>query len=111
MYSTTRHASLSLVSPRRTGRRHERGLSRRERQVLELIAAGRTNTAIADELVIGTAAVEKHVANIFVKLQLPATSRDHRRVLAALWYVGARGDPPDGGSAIDPRHHLLDPAC
>lgn len=62
-------------------------LSGREREVLALMAEGRTNSAIAANLVISEGAVEKHVANIFSKLDLPATSSDHRRVLAVLRYL------------------------
>ncbi len=63
------------------------GLSGREREVLALMAEGRTNSAIAASLVISEGAVGKHVANIFSKLDLPATSTDHRRVLAVLRYL------------------------
>jgi DNA-binding NarL/FixJ family response regulator len=63
------------------------GLSAREREVLALMAEGRTNSAIAVGLVISEGAVEKHIANIFSKLDLPATSTDHRRVLAVLRYL------------------------
>jgi DNA-binding NarL/FixJ family response regulator len=63
------------------------GLSVRERQVLELMAEGRTNSAIAAGLVISEGAVEKHIANIFSKLDLPTSSTDHRRVLAVLRYL------------------------
>jgi DNA-binding NarL/FixJ family response regulator len=62
-------------------------LSGRERQVLALMAEGRTNSAIAGGLVVSEGAVEKHVANIFSKLDLPATAGDHRRVLAVLRYL------------------------
>jgi DNA-binding NarL/FixJ family response regulator len=62
-------------------------LSVREREVLALMAEGRTNSAIASTLVISEGAVEKHVANIFSKLNLPATSNDHRRVLAVLKHL------------------------
>jgi DNA-binding NarL/FixJ family response regulator len=62
-------------------------LSDREREVLALMAEGRTNSAIGASLVISQGAVEKHVANIFSKLNLPATSSDHRRVLAVLRYL------------------------
>jgi DNA-binding NarL/FixJ family response regulator len=62
-------------------------LSTREREVLALMAEGRTNSAIAASLVISEGAVEKHIANIFAKLALPATSTDHRRVLAVLRYL------------------------
>ncbi len=64
-------------------------LSPRERDVLGLMAEGRTNTAIARELVVSDGAVEKHVSNIFTKLDLPPTQHDHRRVLAVLrWLEG-----------------------
>lgn len=63
------------------------GLSAREREVLAPMAEGRTNSAIATSLVISEGAVEKHVANIFSKLDLPASSSDHRRVLAVLRYL------------------------
>jgi DNA-binding NarL/FixJ family response regulator len=63
------------------------GLSGREREVLGLMAEGRTNSAIAASLVISHGAVEKHIANIFSKLNLPATPTDHRRVLAVLRYL------------------------
>ncbi len=62
-------------------------LSGREREVLALMAEGRTNSAIATSLVVSEGAVEKHVANIFSKLGLPVTSSDHRRVLAVLRYL------------------------
>ena len=62
-------------------------LSDREREVLALMAEGRTNSAIATSLVVSEGAVEKHVANIFAKLNLPSTSTDHRRVLAVLRYL------------------------
>jgi DNA-binding NarL/FixJ family response regulator len=64
-------------------------LTNREREALELIAQGRTNAAIARELVITLGAVEKHISNIFSKLDLPATDDDHRRVLAVLAYLRA----------------------
>jgi DNA-binding NarL/FixJ family response regulator len=63
------------------------GLSAREREVLSLMAEGRTNSAIASSLIVSEGAVEKHVANIFSKLQLPVTPTDHRRVLAVLRYL------------------------
>ena len=64
-------------------------LSARERDVLTLMAEGRSNTAIARALVIGPGAVEKHISNIFAKLTLPTTDDDHRRVLAVLTYLRA----------------------
>ncbi len=63
------------------------GLSGREKEVLALMAEGRSNSAIAASLVISEGAVEKHVANIFAKLNLAATPTDHRRVLAVLRYL------------------------
>jgi DNA-binding NarL/FixJ family response regulator len=62
-------------------------LTPREREVLELMAEGRTNAAIARALVVRPGAVEKHISNIFQKLQLPASGDDHRRVLAVLSYL------------------------
>jgi DNA-binding NarL/FixJ family response regulator len=62
-------------------------LTGREREVLELMAQGRTNTAIARSLVVSDKAVEKHVGNIFTKLDLPPAGDDHRRVLAVLQWV------------------------
>lgn len=62
-------------------------LTTREREVLALMAQGRTNTAIAGTLVISAGAVEKHIASIFAKLDLPPTPTDHRRVLAVLRYL------------------------
>jgi DNA-binding NarL/FixJ family response regulator len=63
-------------------------LSPREREVLALMAQGRSNAAIAQLLIITERAVEKHVANIFAKLALPVSSADSRRVLAVLRYLG-----------------------
>src|SRR5499427_3240364 len=62
-------------------------LTPREREVLELMAEGKSNQAIADKLVVTLRAVEKHVTSIFGKLRLPATAEDHRRVLAVLTYL------------------------
>jgi DNA-binding NarL/FixJ family response regulator len=63
-------------------------LTPREREVLELIAQGRSNAGICDALVLSTGAVEKHVASIFTKLGLAPDHDDHRRVLAVLAYLG-----------------------
>ena len=63
------------------------GLTPREREVLELMAEGRTNSAIAQQLVVSHGAVEKHVSNIFLKLGLSQSDGDHRRVLAVLTYL------------------------
>ena len=65
-------------------------LTPREREVLGLMAEGRSNTAIAEQLVITQRAVEKHVKNIFQKLRLAPADTDHRRVLAVLRYLEAR---------------------
>jgi DNA-binding NarL/FixJ family response regulator len=62
-------------------------LSSREKDVLSLMAEGRTNAAIAATLVVSEGAVEKHVANIFSKFDLPVSPTDHRRVLAVLRYL------------------------
>ncbi len=64
-------------------------LSPREREVLSLMAEGRTNAAIANALVVTPGAVEKHISNVFSKLDLPATNDDHRRVLAVLTFLRA----------------------
>jgi DNA-binding NarL/FixJ family response regulator len=72
----------------RSRRRHPlEGLTQRERQVLQLMAEGRSNGAIAGELVVTEGAVEKHVSSIFTKLDLAPTESDHRRVLAVLRYL------------------------
>jgi DNA-binding NarL/FixJ family response regulator len=70
------------------GRRGVSALTPRERDVLGLMAEGRTNAAIAKTLVVSDRAVEKHIANIFLKLDLPPSGDDHRRVLAVLRYLG-----------------------
>ncbi|MGA2528491.1 MAG: response regulator transcription factor [Acidimicrobiales bacterium] len=62
-------------------------LSAREKDVLSLMAEGRSNAAIASQLVISEGTVEKHVASIFTKLDLPESQSDHRRVLAVLRYL------------------------
>jgi DNA-binding NarL/FixJ family response regulator len=69
--------------------RHPLGdLTPREREVLALMAEGRSNAAIAATLVVGAGAVEKHINSIFTKLGLAPAERDHRRVLAVLRYLG-----------------------
>ena len=65
-------------------------LTPREREVLDLMAQGRSNGAIAEALFLSYGAVEKNVASIFTKLDLPPDAADHRRVLAVLRYLGAR---------------------
>ena len=78
----------TLLSKRRSGDPLDE-LTPREREVLVLMAEGRSNQAIAKDLVITERAVEKHVTGIFAKLSLEATSQDHRRVLAVLTYLQA----------------------
>jgi DNA-binding NarL/FixJ family response regulator len=65
-------------------------LTRREREVLALVAEGRSNAAIARRLVVTEAAVAKHVNAILTKLDLPPAPDDHRRVLAVLTYLSSR---------------------
>ena len=67
-------------------------LSPREVEVLQLMAEGRSNTAIAAALVVTEGAVEKHVSSIFAKLDLPPTEHDHRRVLAVLRWLRQNED-------------------
>jgi DNA-binding NarL/FixJ family response regulator len=66
------------------------GLSPREREVLELMAQGLANTAIAGRLVVSDGAVEKHIGNIFAKLGLEPRPEEHRRVRAVLTYLEQR---------------------
>ena len=62
-------------------------LTRREREVLALMAEGRSNAAIAERLVVTEGAVTKHISNVFAKLDLPPSEVDNRRVLAVLAYL------------------------
>jgi DNA-binding NarL/FixJ family response regulator len=64
-------------------------LTPREREVLAAMAEGRTNIGIAEQLSITEGAAEKHISNIFGKLELPESPNDHRRVLAVLAYLGS----------------------
>ena len=77
MLNATRHAGVLAA------------LTTRERDVLALMAEGRSNGAIAGHLVVSDRAVEKHISNIFSKLGLPPSDSDHRRVLAVLAYLGS----------------------
>jgi DNA-binding NarL/FixJ family response regulator len=87
----------SVLDPQVVGRllrRHRdedplESLSAREREVLGLMAEGRSNNAIAEKLVVSDRAVEKHVTSIFSKLRLPPAEEDHRRVLAVLRFLRA----------------------
>ena len=73
------------------GRRRDRDpvaeLTDRERQILALMAEGRSNQAICERLILSSRTVETHVAHIFTKLALPPSTDDHRRVLAVLAYL------------------------
>ena len=75
-----------LLGRRRRGNPLD-ALSPREREVLGLMAEGRSNAAIAAQLVVTEGAVEKHIGSIFAKLGLPDTATDHRRVLAVVTYL------------------------
>jgi DNA-binding NarL/FixJ family response regulator len=79
---------VARLLARNTGDGTLRGLSRRERDVLALMAEGRSNAAIAQRLVITERAIAKHTASIFVKLDLQPSDDDNRRVLAVLTYLG-----------------------
>jgi DNA-binding NarL/FixJ family response regulator len=78
---------VSRLVGRRRGEDPISQLTPREREVLELMAEGRSNQAIAEKMVVTLRAVEKHVTSIFGKLRLPADEADHRRVLAVLAYL------------------------
>jgi DNA-binding NarL/FixJ family response regulator len=65
-------------------------LSAREREVLALMAEGRSNAGIAAQLYVTEGTVEKHVRSILAKLNLPETAEDHRRVLAVITFLEAR---------------------
>ena len=76
-----------LVGRPRAGRDPLEELTEREREVLALMAEGRTNRAIAEQLVITEHTVEKHVTSVMGKLRIPASADDHRRVLAVLTFL------------------------
>ena len=80
---------VSRLVGRRRGEDPLDALTPREREVLELMAEGRSNQAIADKLVVTPRAVEKHVTSIFTKLKLTASTEDHRRVLAVITFLNA----------------------
>jgi DNA-binding NarL/FixJ family response regulator len=81
-----------LSDPKEAGRLTS--LSPRERVVLELVAQGRSNKAIAERLAITHGAVQKHVSTVFNKLDLPAGESDDRRILAVLAYLLAEPNAP-----------------
>ena len=78
---------VSRLVGRRQGEDPLDSLTPRELEVLELMAQGRSNQAIAERLVVTSGAVEKHVRSIFGKLGLPVSAEDHRRVLAVITYL------------------------
>jgi DNA-binding NarL/FixJ family response regulator len=80
---------ISQILARRSRATPLAALTPREREVLALMAEGRTNVAIARSLVITTKAVSKYIARIFAKLDLPPSDDDHRRVLAVLAYLNS----------------------
>ncbi len=80
---------VALLLGRRRREDPLEGITAREREVLGLMAEGRSNAAIAEALVVTERAVEKHVTSIFSKLDLTPTVEDHRRVLAVLAYLKA----------------------
>jgi DNA-binding NarL/FixJ family response regulator len=82
-----RQVVSELLAPRDGAGMALPGLTSREREVLALMAEGRSNMAIADSLFVTPGAVEKHITSIFSKLDLPACDDDHRRVLAVLAYL------------------------
>jgi DNA-binding NarL/FixJ family response regulator len=82
-------AIVSQLVGRRRGDDPIDSLTPREREVLELMAEGRSNQGIAERLVVTERAVEKHVTSIFGKLRLPPAAENHRRVLAVLAYLRA----------------------
>ncbi len=80
---------IAQILARRSRRTPLADLTPREREVLALMAEGRTNAAIARRLAITSKAVSKHIASIFTKLTLPPSDDDHRRVLAVLAYLNS----------------------
>ncbi|MEU0298493.1 response regulator transcription factor [Streptomyces sp. NPDC006175] len=78
---------ISQLLSRRSADEPMGGLTPREREVMELMAQGRSNVAIASQLVVTERAVAKHTSNIFGKLGLPVSDDDNRRVLAVLAYL------------------------
>ncbi|KAF4408118.1 MULTISPECIES: response regulator transcription factor [Streptomyces] len=93
---------ISQLLSRRSRDEPMGGLTPRERDVMELMAQGRSNAAIADRLVVTERAVAKHTSNIFAKLGLPPSDDDNRRVMAVLAYLdrGEHGQSPGKHSRI-----------
>ena len=92
-----REVVAQLVGGKARGEGRLADLSAREREVLELMAEGRSNAAIARELVVSSSAVEKHVTSIFGKLGLAISEDDNRRVAAVLAWLRARETPATSG--------------
>jgi DNA-binding NarL/FixJ family response regulator len=82
-----RQVVAELLAPAGGAEEPVLGLTAREREVLALMAEGRSNAAIADSMIVTPGAIEKHITSIFAKLDLPACNDDHRRVLAVLAYL------------------------
>lgn len=82
-----REVITQLLAPHDGSQGALTNLTVRELEVLKLMAEGRSNAAIAESLVVTAGAIEKHITNIFAKLDLPACEDDHRRVLAVLAYL------------------------
>jgi DNA-binding NarL/FixJ family response regulator len=86
-----------VVSQLVSASHHSAGLAAltpRERDVLGLMAAGRSNAGIATALVVSASVAEKHVARVFDKLGLPSSAADNRRVMAVLRYLSSLSSPP-----------------
>jgi DNA-binding NarL/FixJ family response regulator len=80
---------MGLVGSPRSSTTPLENLTDREREVLSLIAEGRSNKAIAERLVVTEHTIEKHVKSILATLGIPPSPDDHRRVLAVLTYLSA----------------------
>jgi DNA-binding NarL/FixJ family response regulator len=93
---------VSQLLRRQAGDDALEGITAREREVLALMAEGRSNQAIADRLVVTERAVQKHITRIFQKLGLVASDDDHRRVLAVLAFLRARS-LSEPGAATHPQ--------
>jgi len=95
-----RQVVAQLLGPSQRAGEALSGLTAREQEVLALMAEGRSNTAIAESLTVTPGAVEKHITNIFAKLDLSACEDDHRRVLAVLAYLRVVGPADAAADAV-----------